>query len=167
MKIVSKCSCVFSFTVFMNAAIPIAAVLIVSMDFLNSANYEWIFKYKWCGIGEGEEQDASLLHTCSSSGREWKMPTWLLRLEAGQSMQHSPKLLREYELRFCKWNACEIWSLFPSLWQSTDGDVCLSVDICCPCSSDKKGWLLPISGICLPLPVSYPCVSVVPALKCG
>lgn len=119
------------------------------------------------GIGGGGEQDASLLHICSSSEKEWKMPTYLLGSEAAQSMQHSSKLLREYELRFCTWNACEIWSLFPSLRQSTDGDVCLFVDVCCPCSSDKKGWLLPISGICLPLPVSYPGVSIVPALKCG
>lgn len=37
----------FSFTVFMNAAIPIAAVLIVSMDFVNSVNYNCLFKYKW------------------------------------------------------------------------------------------------------------------------
>lgn len=33
MEIVAKSSYMFSFTVFMNAAIPIAAVLIVSMDF--------------------------------------------------------------------------------------------------------------------------------------
>lgn len=120
MKIVPKCSYVFSFTVFMNAAIPIAAVLIVSMDFVNGVNYDCVFKYKWCGIEEGGEQDANLLHICSSSGREWKMPTCLLGPEAAQSVQHSPKLLGEYELRFCKWNACEIWGQFSSSWQNTE-----------------------------------------------
>lgn len=90
------------------------------------------------------------------------------RPEAAWSMQHSPKLLREYTFRFSKLNAYEMWHVcaFPSLWQNTDDDVCLFIDICGPCSSDNKGWLLPICGICLHLPVPYPCVSVVPALQC-